>query len=84
MNRFEELGKLAAQLNDEGEFPTWLPRDIMAIADAPDRYEDQGQLVETLIGQIRDFDPYAGVGCFATTISAESIAATIRKIRAAG
>jgi hypothetical protein len=83
MNPFEELGRLAAQLNDEGEFPTWLLRDIVAISDAPDHYRNHTWLIKTLIGQISNFDPYAGVGCFATSVSAESITATIRKIRSA-
>jgi hypothetical protein len=67
-------------LVEEDEFPTWLLTDILAIADKPERYIDKVHLVELLITQIGNFDAYAGAGCFDTSVSAETIGATIRQI----
>lgn len=84
MDPFKELGILAARLSDEGEFPTWLLRDVMVLADDPEQYADKAHEIRTLIAQIGNFDPYAGVGCFEFSVSAESIGATIRRIMKAG
>ena len=80
MDLFEELRQILLQRKDDGEFPAWLMVDAMVIASDPQRYEDKAELVETLITQIKDFDAYAGVGCFATSVGAETIGATLRKI----
>jgi hypothetical protein len=77
---FEELAMFAAHLNDEGDFPTWLMTDIMQIAGNPELYADKADEVGKLIEHMKNFDPYAGVGCFESSVSAETIEATIRHI----
>lgn len=81
MDPLEELRTVAIQQNMEGEFPDWLLAEVLRIADHPDRYREKLHLVETLIEQLRHFDPYAGAGCFDTSVSAEAIQATIYKMR---
>lgn len=80
MNIFAELRVIATKLNEESEFPSWLMTNILAIADKPECYSDKIHLVELLISQIGNFDVYAGVGCFDTSVSAETIGITIRQI----
>jgi hypothetical protein len=80
MAQFEILRAIALQQHMSEEFPTWLLAEVIAIADAPDLYADKVLLVELLISQISNFDPYAGVGCFDTSTSAETIWSTIRQI----
>jgi len=80
MNTFAKLRAIATRLNEESEFPSWLMTDILAIADKSECYSDKIHLVEQLISQIGNFDVYAGVGCFDTSVSAETIGITIRKI----
>ena len=80
MDLFEELRELLLQERNQDEFPTWLMVNAVAIASDPERYADKVDLVEILITQIRNFDPYAGVGCFDTSVGAETIETTIRKI----
>ncbi len=80
MDLFEELRAILLLQSEEGEFPTWLTADVMVIAGDPERFMDKSHLIGTPIAQIRDFDPYAGAGCFAIAVSAETIQATIRTI----
>ncbi|MEI6704570.1 MAG: hypothetical protein WCL71_13720 [Deltaproteobacteria bacterium] len=80
MKLFEQLRRIALQQNEDGEFPTWLLSDILALADKPDRYTDKVHLVKQLIRQIGNFDAYAGAGCFDNSSSAETIGITIRQI----
>jgi hypothetical protein len=81
MDLFENLRAVALQQSRDGEFPVWILADILQIADNPDRYADQVGLIEILITQIGDYDPYAGAGCFGTAIGAGTIQATIHQIQ---
>jgi len=80
MDLFEKLRAVALQQDLSGEFPTWLLAEVLMIADQPELHEGKVHLVEMLISQINDFDPYAGAGCFDTSVGAETIQATIRRI----
>ena len=80
MNLFEELGFMALKQYESSEFPTWLMADVIVIASNPEQYANKSDLVNTLITQIKNYDPYAGAGCFDTSVGAETIGATIRKI----
>lgn len=75
MDAFTELRTIMTRLNEEGEFPTWLTTDILAIAGEPDRYEDK-----KLITQVDNFDAYVGAGCFDTSVGAETIKITVQQI----
>jgi len=80
MDLFEELRGAAVQQNEEAEFPSWLLADVLDIANRPDSYADRIHLVELLLAQIRNFDSYAGTGCFDSSVSADTISGTIRRI----
>ena len=80
MDAFTELKTIVTRLNEEGEFPTWLMTDILAIAGDPVRYADKVHLIEQLITQVDNFDAYAGAGCFDTSVSAETIKITVQQI----
>jgi hypothetical protein len=81
MDLFENLRAVALQQSRDGEFPVWILADILQIASNPARYADQVHLVEILITQIGDYDPYAGAGCFGTSIGSGTIQATIHQIQ---
>ncbi len=80
MNLFEKLKAVALKQSEVGEFPNWLTADVLTIASHPERYANKSDLVETLITQIVNYDPYAGAGCFDISVEAETIVATIRQI----
>jgi hypothetical protein len=80
MEIFEKLRAVALQQNLDNEFPSWLLADVMKIADKPELYGEKVQLIELLIDQISNFDPYAGTGCFDTSFRAETIQKTIRQV----
>lgn len=81
MDLFEELRTVAIRQSLEGDFPQWLLADVMAIAEDPGKYGESIPLVEKLIAQIREYDPFAGTGCFDTSVGIEQIQATIRRLR---
>ncbi|BBA69906.1 GSU3529 family protein [Geobacter sulfurreducens] len=80
MDVCEELREVALRQNAEGEFPEWLLADVLGITDDPERYGDRTHLVETLVSQIREYDPFAGAGCFGTAVGIEEIRATLRHL----
>jgi len=80
MDPFEKLRIIAIRQNTTREFPSWLMEDVLNIADSPEKYWDSIHLVEKLIEQINEYDPFAGAGCFDTSVGIEAIQATIRKI----
>jgi hypothetical protein len=81
MELFENLRAVALQQSRDGEFPVWLLAHILEISDNPGRYADQVHLVGILIAQVGDYDPYAGAGCFDTSVGPETIQSTIRQIQ---
>ncbi|GFO56483.1 hypothetical protein GMSM_34900 [Geomonas sp. Red276] len=78
---FDELRAVALQQSEQGDFPSWLLPDVLAIADGREVYGDQTALIAELIAQIKDYDPYAGAGCFGESVGAGTIETTVRKIR---
>jgi hypothetical protein len=80
MELFEKLRAVALRQNLDNEFPSWLLAEVMTIADEPDLHEEKVHLIELLIEQIDNFDPYAGTGCFDTSVGAETIQSTIRRV----
>ena len=81
MDPFERLKVAALQQTLSGDFPAWLLAEVLAIADRPEAYANSIHLVETLVLQIDDYDPYAGIGCFSASVGAGAIETTIRRIR---
>lgn len=80
MELSQRLTMVAVQQNEEAEFPSWLLEEVLGIAADLTLVEDNVFLVETLIEQIENYDPYAGAGCFDTSVNSESIQQTIRRI----
>ncbi len=80
MNVFEELGFIALKQYEASEFPKWLMAEVIVIASDPEQYANKTDLVKTLITQIENYDPYAGAGCFDSSVGVETIGATIRQI----
>lgn len=80
MDLFEELKAAAVSKNEEGDFPDWLLAGVLEVADAPHLHRDQLELVALLLAQIRDYDTYAGAGCFDESVTAETVDRTLRLI----
>lgn len=80
MALFEELKQSVLLQHEQGDFPDWLLAVVLEIAANPVRYAGKEQLVETLVMQIRRYDPYAGVGCFDTSFGVEGIRKTVRQL----
>jgi len=69
-------------LNQEcADFPSWLLPEILALANDASLGEPQALLLEEFIELIEAYDPYAGVGCFASGSSIASIQAALRQLR---
>ncbi|GAW68770.1 hypothetical protein GPEL0_01f5255 [Geoanaerobacter pelophilus] len=81
MDLFAELKDAAVSKNAEGDFPDWLLAGVLEVANAPELHADQHELVELLLAQVRDYDTYAGAGCFDASVTADTIDRTLRLIR---
>lgn len=62
------------------DFPDFLAREIEIIMEKPDIMKSKKELVESLIFQISDYDPYAEAGCCKDATSPEDIKKTINNI----
>lgn len=82
MDQFEKLKKIAHQQEQLADFPSWLLADVIEIVDNREQFADKSELIELLICQISDYDPYAGAGCFDTSVGVETIRSTIRQMAA--
>lgn len=81
MKVFEELRSTAFRQSEENDFPLGLLTEILEIADNSDLYAHQCGMLELLLTQLQDFDPFAGVGCFDTSTSADTIRRTVNLIK---
>lgn len=77
MALFEELRSTAIRQSEEGDFPLWLLADVLEIADNHEIYAHHCGVLELLLAQIHDFDSFAGVGCFDSSTSADTIRRTV-------
>ena len=80
MALFEELKQSVLLQHEQGDFPDWLLAIVLEIAAKPDRYAGKEQLVETLVTQIRRYDPYAEVGCLDASFGVKAIRKTVQQL----
>ncbi|HCW94210.1 MAG TPA: hypothetical protein DHM44_11080 [Flexistipes sinusarabici] len=62
------------------DFPDFLAREIEIIMKEPEIMESKNNLIESLIFQVSDYDPYAEAGCCKDATSPEDIKKTINSI----
>jgi len=65
---------------DNLDFPDFLAREIEIIMEKPNLMDSKKELIESLIFQVSDYDPYAEAGCCKDTTSPEDIKKTINNI----
>jgi len=80
MKLFNDLKHLVLLRNDQGDFPDWLLADVLEVADNPEYFAGEEQLVETLVRQVRDYDPHAGTGSFDASLDITDIRQTLRHL----
>jgi len=82
MNPFEQLKQVARQQHDENDFPEDLLAEVLDLDRQAASYAGREAEIVELAGQIENFDPYAGAGCFGESYSAAQIAAALRRLKA--
>ncbi len=75
----EELRAVASEQNRDAELPDNLLAEILALTETATLPEHEPEL-RKLIGQLRNFDLYAGTGCFSETCSIKDISETLKRI----
>ncbi len=75
-----KLKESLAYSRDNLDFPDFLAREIEVIINKPNIINKNKDLVELLIFQLSDYDPFAEAGCCKTATSPEDIKKTINKI----
>lgn len=78
MTVFEELEQATLAQSEQGELPHWLADPALAVARSPERYAGKEYLVEILVAQVREYDPYAETGCCKWAYDHEDIKRTLR------
>jgi len=80
MTLLEELRHVAAEQNQDAELPDSLLSEIRTLTESTGVLEHEADL-RKLIGQLRNFDLYAGTGCFSESCSVQDISETLKLIR---
>jgi hypothetical protein len=80
MTLLEELRHVAAEQNQDAELPDSLLSEIRTLTESTGVLEHEADL-RKLIGQLRNFDLYAGTGCFSESCSVKDISETLKLIR---
>jgi len=79
MTLLEELRQVAVEQNQEAELPDSLLSEILTLIERPGVLAYEAEL-KKLIGQLRNFDLYAGAGCFSESCGIREITETIQQI----
>jgi hypothetical protein len=75
-----KLKESLAYSQENLDFPDFLAREIEIIIQKPNIMEEKKDLVESLIFQVSDYDPFAEAGCCKDATSPEDIKKTINMI----
>ncbi len=70
---------IAARSHDE--LPETVTAEIVGLALLPERLAGKGDLLQRLLDQLNDYDPYAGVGCFGNGTTLEEIRLTVARLK---
>jgi len=79
MTLYEELRYIAIEQNQEAELPDSLLSEIIRITEKPDLLGHEADF-RKLIAQLRNFDLYAGAGCFSEACGVKEISETVKLI----
>ena len=83
MTLLEELRQVAVEQNQDAELPDSLLSEILTLVERPGVLACEAEL-KKLIGQLRNFDLYAGAGCFSESCGIREITETVQQIRTQG
>ena len=78
----ELIERLLVTARNHEDLPGEIVDAVTALRDAPERLEGRDALLLTLLDQLNEYDPYAGVGCFGGGSSLEDIRQTLARLRA--
>ncbi len=77
----ELMNKILIAARSHEELPDTVADQIVRLALLPERLAGKGDLLHSLLDQLGDYDPYAGVGCFGSGTTLEQIRQTLAEIR---
>jgi len=80
MTPFEALRRELDRLAGDADFPDWLLPTLRGLVDHPDLGDGRAALISQLLDQLRNFDPYAGAGCFSAAASLGDIERTLKRL----
>ena len=78
MTLVDALRCVAEEQNQEAELPDALLAEILEISKEPLLLQEQDTLVRRLLGQLHNFDLYAGAGCFSDSCGVKEINDTLK------
>ena len=73
MNLFRRLAETTRQQNSEGELPDFIVPLLLKVANNPEQFEDQVELVLSLLQAVEEYENYSNVCCEKIGFSLEDI-----------
>lgn len=80
MDAFTRLGNAIDQEYINGDLPENLLAPLRQVSQTPDQFADQIATVETLINQVKAFEPYCDCGCFAEGFNDKDLCKTLAEL----
>lgn len=80
MDLFQQLNQAIDQEYHHGELPDELVAPLRQISQNPEQFSNNLSTVETLLKQVRGFEPYCDCGCFAEGFNAKDVNKTLKQL----
>ena len=80
MDLFQQLNKAIDEEYEHGELPENLLTPLRQVSQNPERFAAHLATVETLLKQIKAFEPYCDCGCFAEGFDAKAVNRTLEQL----
>lgn len=80
MDLFQQLDAAIDEEYNHGELPEALLAPLRTVSRNQRNYSDQIPIVETLLKQVKGFEPYCDCGCFAEGFNAKDIITTLQQL----
>jgi hypothetical protein len=83
MDIFRQLAEAVHTQHREGDLPDFLVPEILEVADKPQRFEGQEDLVAELLIRVNEYETFSEMCCEKTGYGMEDIRRTLAKLHTA-
>ena len=80
MDHFHRLAEAIRKEHEQGELPDYLVAPLQKVIENAEHYQNRLDLVDRLVEQLSDLDPYSDCGCFGEGYTVSDLITTLKKL----